>query len=259
MRYYLFTQLLCCLLLQVSAQRSIRDKHITYQQERMVFKQWSSSRFTPTSGFLGLNPEYWLTWAWHPDYPKRDLRPLGPVGPQTQRLAFAAAMQNSANGHKLHSDTLRNTALTEGSNYSAVFSEIDPLWQLYYRHELGPLLNQNDNALLNGIPQKERDYLVRTGVYDWYRTEASGIRERLDAAKGSTLDRGSRILTYHRLFLEYRKLLVSWEAKKQYSRKFLSLSDAANKVKTREQPIVHGQGYRTDQQIADDILAKSKL
>ncbi|MFN0293570.1 hypothetical protein [Pedobacter helvus] len=259
MKNHLLIILLSCLILQTYAQKAIKDKHITNQQERMVFKQWDKKKFTPTSGFLGLNPEYWLTWAWHPDYPKRDLRPLGPIGPQTQRLAFAAAMQNTATAYKLHSDTLRNTALTEASNYSAVFSEIDPLWQLYYRHEFEPLLNQSDNALLNGITQKEKDYLVRTGVYEWFRTEAAAIRERLETAQGSTLDRGSRIIAYHRLFLEYRKLLASWEAKRQYSRKFLSLSETAGKMKTREKPIVQNQGYRTDQQIANDILAKFKL
>jgi hypothetical protein len=30
-------------------------------------------------------------------------------------------------------------------------------------------------------------------------------------------------------------------------------------MKTREKPIVQREGYRTDQQIADDILSKSKL
>lgn len=249
---------LALLVIQALAQRPIRDKHVTHQQERMVFKQWDRKKFTPTSGFLGLSPNYLLTWAWHPNYPKKDLRPLGPAGPQSQRLAFAAAMQNTENTYKLHADTLRNTAVTEAVNYSGVFSATDPLWLLYYRHEFEPLLEQQDGALLTGIPAKERDYLVRTGVYDWYREESAGIRQRLDGAMNATLDRGSRILVYHRLFLEYRKLNTSWEARKQYARKFLSLTESANKMKTREQPIVQ-RGYRTDQQIADDILSKSKL
>jgi len=259
MKKYLFTALLFVSVVPAFAQRVIRDQAIIHQQERMVFKQWDKKKFTPTSGFLGLNPNYWLTWAWHPDYPKKDLRPLGPVGPQTQRLAFAAAMQNTENAYNLHADTLRNTAVTEAVNYSAAFSTADPLWMLYYRHEFEPLLNQQDAALLSNIPVKERDYLVRTGVYDWHREESAAIRERLDGAMNTTLDRGSRILAYHQLFLEYRRLNTSWEAKKQYARKFLSLTESANKMKTREQPIVLREGYRTDQQIADDILSKSKL
>lgn len=259
MKKYLIFSLLICTFSKTFSQRLIKDKHITNQQERMVFKQWDRKKFTPTSGFLGLNPEYWLTWAWHPNYPKKDLRPLGPVGPQTQRLALVAAMQSSTNAYKLHSDTLMNTAITETVNYSSIFSKADPLWQLYYRHEFEPLLSQSDSELLNGIPAKERNYLLRTGVFDWYREEAASIRERLEAAQNATLDRGARIITYHRLFLEFRKLFASWEAKRQYARKFLSLNEAATKIKAREQPMTQNSGYRTDTQIADGILAKSKL
>jgi len=241
------------------AQKVIRDQSIINQQERMVFKQWDKKKFTPTGGFLGLNPNYLLTWALHPDYPKKDLRPLGPVGPQNQRLALVAAMQNTENAYKLHSDTLKSISTSEAVNYSGISSKIDPLWLLYYKYEFEPLMNQDDAGLLSNIPMKERDYLIRTGVYDWYLEESAGIRERLQAAINTTIDRGSRILAYHRLFLEYRKLNASWEAKKQYAQKFLSLTEAASKIKSREQAIASREGYRSDQQIADDILSKSKL
>lgn len=148
------------------AQFLIRDKNITNQQERMVFKQWSRKKFTPTSGWLGLNPEYWLTWAWHPDYPRKDLRPLGPIGPQTQRLALAAAMKNSLDLYKLHTDTLRNTALIEAVNYSAVAAEADPLWQLFYRHEFKPLIQENSNEILKSLSEAQKEYLLKTGVYE---------------------------------------------------------------------------------------------
>ncbi|RZJ92807.1 MAG: hypothetical protein EOO20_00390 [Chryseobacterium sp.] len=240
------------------AQRTIRDRHITNQQERMVFKQWSRSRFTPTSGFLGLNPNYLLTWAWHPNYPDNDLRPLGHIGPQSQRLALAAAMQQTDNVYKLHADTLSNTAISEAVNYSAAFSKADPLWQLYYRHELGSLLDQQDEMLFDGIPLKEAEYLVRTGVYQWYRDETAIQRERLEGVMETTIDRGSRIMAYHRMMLEYRKLNASWDAKKQYARKFLALVGSANKIKSRDQPIT-ASGYRSDIQIANDILSRSKL
>ena len=243
----------------VFAQRTIRDKHITNQQERMVHKQWDKKKFTPTSGFLGLNPEYWLTWALHPDYPKKDLRPLAPTGPQTQRLAFIAAMQNTNNAFKLHADTLNNTASEEVINYSPNFATLDPLWVLYYQHEFQPLLQQDDENLLTNIPINEREYLIRTGVYDWYLEESMLIRQRLDVARNLILDRGSRILAYHRFLLEYRKLNTSWEAKKIYARKFLFLSESTNKIKIRGQPIIKSEGNRTDQQIGDDILTKSKL
>ncbi len=197
MKTYLIMFLFSILAFLADAQKKITDKHITYQQERMVFKQWDGDKFTPKPGFLGLNPDYWITWALHPNYPKTDLRPLGPVGPQTQRLMFAAAMQNTDNLYKLHADTLRNTALSEASNYSSALAFADPLWLMYYRNEFEGLLKQADSELLDGLPISQRQYLISSGLFDWYKDESRALLERLEIARSTTLDSGSRIMAYH--------------------------------------------------------------
>ncbi|WGQ08982.1 hypothetical protein QG516_20940 [Pedobacter gandavensis] len=240
------------------AQKNIRDKHITNQQERMVFKQWSKNKFTPTSGFLGLNPEYLLTWAWHPNYPKKDLRPLSAAGPQSQRLLLVAAMNSTENAYKLQADTLRNTVLSEAVSYSGDLSVSDPLWLLYYRHEFNPLLEQDDALILNGLEHKVKEYLIRTGILSWYLEESQALEQRLEGARVTTLDRGSRIIAYHRLLNEYRKLNATWENKKQRAKLYLSLTETTNRIKARDKSLAPKTG-RTDSQIADDILSKSKL
>lgn len=244
------------------AQKIIRDESVIYQQERMVFKQWDQNKFTPTHGFLWLNPLYWLTWAWHSDYHKNDLRPLGPAGPQTQRLALVAAMQNTDNAYKLQSDTLSNTAITEAINYTGLLSDTDPLWLLYYSKMFGPLLNQQDDQVLNNVSQKVRQYLVSSGIFNWYLDESHSLAERLNAARSTTLDRGSRIMSYYRLLEEYRKLNAAWDTKKQQAGLFLSVSEKANALKNHNgnsTTVNPPQGYRSDQQIADEILSHSKL
>jgi len=238
-------------------QKKITDKHITYQQERMVFKQWDADKFTPKSGFLGLNPEYWITWALHPNYPKTDLRPLGPLGPQTQRLALAAAMQNSDNVYKLHADTLRNTAISEMANYSAALGFADPLWQIYYRKEFGELLNQTDASLLSGVSLAEQKYLISTGLYGWYREESHALLERLELARAVSFDRGSRIMAYHRMLAEYRKLKAGWEMKKSRAKTYLNIKSASEKLRNTE--VSSPLTAKSDIQIANDILKKSKL
>lgn len=249
--------LFCGYALLADAQKKITDKHIIYQQERMVFKQWDGDKFTPKPGFLALNPEYWITWALHPNYPKTDLRPLGPVGPQTQRLMFAAAMQSTDNLYKLHADTLRNTALSEASNYSSALGFADPLWLMYYRNEFEGLLSQADSDLLSGLSAAERAYLTSSGLLDWYREESHALLERLEIARSTTVDRGSRIMAYHRMLGEYRKLLASWEMKKAKAKTFLSIRSSTQKLRDREP--VDVSGGKTDIQIADEILKKSKL
>ena len=232
------------------------DQHIVNQQERMVFKQWDRKKFTPTKGFLGLNPNYWLTWAWHPNYPKTDLRPLSAAGPQTQRLLLVAAMKNTEEAYKKHADTLRNTALTEMAGHAGAVSAADPLWQLYYRNEFNPLTEGTDP--LDGSPPEVRDYLTRTGVLEWYREESGALAERLESARTTNLERGSRIMAYHRMLGEYRQLSATWEAKKQRAALYLRLARASDNIRKPERSIARPPG-RTDIQIADDILSKSKL
>ncbi|HWK55725.1 MAG TPA: hypothetical protein VNQ80_00225 [Parapedobacter sp.] len=232
------------------------DKHIVHQQERMVFKQWNRDKFTPKKGFLGLNYQYWLTWAWHPNYPRTDRRPLSFTGPQTLRLQLVAAMKNTEEAYKKHADTLRNTALTEMVNYAGAASAADPLWQLYYRGEFRPLTDGTDP--LEGAELNVRDYLTYTGLLEWYREEREALAERLDAARATNMDRGSRIMAYHRMLGEYRQLSAMWEAKKQRTKLYLSLTETDARITEPGQPMTVPPG-RTDQQIADDILSKSKL
>lgn len=232
------------------------DKHIVHQQERMVFKQWDRKKFTPTKGFLGLNYQYWLTWAWHPNYPKTDLRPLSASGPQTQRLLLVAAMKNTEEAYKKHADTLRNTAVTEMANYAGAVSAADPLWQLYYRGEFKPLTEGHDP--LQGTDNAVRDYLTRNGVLAWYSEESGALAQRLDAARTANMDRGSRIMAYHRMLGEYRQLMAMWDAKKQRAELYLGLTKTNTEVRESGQAIAVPPG-RTDRQIADDVLSKSKL
>ncbi|WP_104382195.1 hypothetical protein [Sphingobacterium sp. HMA12] len=238
--------------------RRLTDQHIVNQQERMVFKQWDKKKFTPTKGFLGLNPNYWLTWAWHSNYPKNDLRPLSSGGAQTQRLLLVAAMKNTEEAYSRHADTLRNTALTEMLNYTGAVSQVDPLWQLYYGHEFQSLYQINHASALQGAASEVSSYLIRTGILQWYIDESAALSERLDGARSTNLDRGSRIMSYHRMLDEYRKLRSVWEAKKQRAKLFLSLAKKnAEQKQSAKAPIVP-QG-RTDIQIAQDVLRKSKL
>lgn len=242
------------------AQMVIHDQSVIYQQERMVYQQWNQSDFTPTHGFLWLNPLYWLTWAWFPDYHKTDLRPLGPDGPQTQRLALVAAMQNTDNAYKAQSDTLSNTAISEAVNYSGLLSDADPLWPLYYSKEFKPLLNQQDAQLLRGASAKVQQYLLSSGTYSWYLDQSHSLAERLNTARTTTLDCGSRILTYYRLLAEYRRLSSIWETKKQQAATFLALMARVQAMKpTTVQPVSVPAPNISDEQIGDDILSHALI
>lgn len=234
------------------------DKHIVHQQERMVHKQWDRKKFTPTKGLFGLNYQYWLTWAWHPNYPKTDRRPLSGTGPQTLRMGMVLAMQQTAEAYKKHTDTIRNVAVTEALNYSSLVMDADPLWLLYYRREFGDLTGSTDTDPLAGLPPDVGDYLRNKGLLEWYGEERAELGERLEAARTTMLDRGSRIMAYHRLLGEYRKLLAAWEAKKNYAAKFLLLAGSRDHLQNENPDMPEFGGGRSDVQIAEDILKRTR-
>lgn len=229
MAFKLFFKLMICGLIGYSpvyAQsiKPINDKHITHQQERMVYKQWDRNKFTPTKGFLGLNYQYWLTWGLHPNYPKLDRRPLATNGPQTLRIGFALAMKASLEHNKLHMDTLSKISLTQLAHITPLSNDIDPLWILYYKNELASLINSdNDYDPFKDIGASLLNYLKANGVLSWYQEEYASLKERLEIIRGTDIERGSRIIAYHRILYEYKKLKANLEAKIEYSRKYLRL------------------------------------
>jgi len=248
--------LLCAGSFLTRAQRLIHDEHIEHQQERMVFKSWDKDTFTPKPGFLGLNPLYWATWALHPNYPKNDLRPLGPFGPQTQRLLLAAALSGTDEQYRLHSDTLKNTALSKSTVYSGLLSDLDPLWLLYYQSRFSSLIYPLE-APLDGAGEKEQKYLVSSGLYQWYLNERDGIAERLELSRRTTLERGRRLLSYEQLLGEYQKLEATWLEKKRLASQYISISA----VKKTAPPVKKNlsKWVQIDIAIADRILKAADL
>lgn len=233
------------------------DRHIVNQQERMVHKQWDRKKFTPTSGFLGLNYQYWLTWGLHPNYPKLDRRPLSGSGPQTLRMGLVLAMQQADDSYKKQSDTIRNTAIKELAGYSGIMSEADPLWILYYKNEFNAL-EQDGSAILEDLSPEVKEYLMNKGVYEWYLNESAELKERLEALKNTDLERGSRIMGYHRLLAEYRALESTWESKKSNALKFLSMSKGLASVKDIDPTTSLPNSGQSDIEIADKILNKNR-
>lgn len=205
-----------CLFMVIStyAQKKINDVGIIHQQERMVYLQWDDDKFDPKWSWWKPNSwaAYASTWLLHPNYKDTDRRPLKGGGEQTQRLALATAMQVTSDYYKKQSDTLRNTAIAEFTNYSSTVAFADPLYQMYYKKELKPLDNIVGNAFTN-VPANVVLYMAESGAYNWYLTEMNSLLDRYNLAKSVDVDRGQRILMYHRIMLEHRKLADTWRHK----------------------------------------------
>jgi hypothetical protein len=220
------------------AQTPIRDRAVIAQQERMVFKQWDQGQFLPRPyRILGIptNPNWYLTWALHPNYPQLDRRPLSPAGEQTQRMGLAAAMKISSEYYKQQADTVRNMAVREMARISGALSGTDPLYLLYYQKELEPLENIEELAFQSTSDQV-REYMLQNGAYAWYLEHMQSLEERYGFARSQDMERGQRILMYHRILLDLRKLQSNWEYKLALSKRMLAF---------RQSMEIRQTGYRT--------------
>lgn len=216
-------------------QSVVQDQSIRYQQERMVYLQWDQNKFTPKAGFLSLNPYYWLTWGlFYPSYHKTDLRPLSASGPQTQRLALVGALNNTDNKYRLQSDTVRNTALSEIANQSGLVSDADPLWLLYYKGQLSPVINSSPASILAGLSPQVSGKLMSEGLYSWYKNELDMLKQRVDAAHYTDMDRGARILAYHRYLMEYRRLAGVWVIRTASAQSTLDMAAQQQRIKNNQ-------------------------
>jgi len=256
MRFILLMILMPLLALRALAQREVNDEAVRYQEQRMVYLQWDQDKFKPTPGFLDLNPYYWLTWGlFDPNYHKTDLRPLSATGPQTQRIALVATMNNTDNRYKQTSDTVRNTALTSIAEQSGLLSDADPLWLLYYNSELSPVLNYSDAAILAPLPSNVRTAVVSEGLLTWYENELAMLKERINAARSSDMDRGSRIMAYYRYMKEYKVLAATWATRVATASKNIAMVKQQTAAKTA--PVIStGWTPQTDVQLAQKVLAE---
>jgi len=258
MKKSIFFLALCLVFGRLYAQEEIQDNAIIHQQQRMVFQQWDQNKFDPKKGFLDLNPYYWLVWGlFDPNYHKTDRRPLSASGPQTQRLALVALQKSIDDKYKLHSDTVKSTALAQIASQSGFVSDVDPLWILYYKDQFQPLLNYSAVAILGPLSPTVSAKLVSEGLYNWYSGELAMLKERLQGARSADMDRGSRIMAWFRLLVEYRKLAGVWN---------IRVAAAASDIQltTRQQQLKNGTldtgswTPQTDTKIAAQVLLNAK-
>ena len=240
------------------AQSVIKDQAIENQSQRMVFQQWNQNDFYPHSGFLDTNPYYWLVWGFFdPNYHKTDLRPLSPTGPQTQRLALVGALNSTDNNYKLNSDTARNTALSQIASQSGLLSDADPLWLLYYSQQFKPLLNYSALSILGPLPPKVSAELFSDGLYNWYTNALAMLKERLNGARTTDMDRGSRIMAYYRMLKEYQQLAGVWAVRVSAAQMTLNMQAAQKQVKLSTTPITTWSP-NSDVQIANKVIQNAQ-
>src|SRR5690606_25813235 len=195
---------------------------------------------------------WYMTWALHPNYPKTDRRPLSPQGEQTQRLALAAAMSITSDYYKKEADSIQLASAKELARISGAFSEAGPLYLLYYKKELKPLENPGEEAF-DDVPTDVQAYVEETGALDWYQEEMERLAERYELSKKLDMERGQRILMYHRILQDMRQCLSRWQHQIHLSQQVVEF-----KILKSHAPIEAGSPARweetDDQKVIEKII-----
>lgn len=245
--------------------KKINDPHITAQQNRMVYKSWGNFLPNPKYNFFGIqtNIHYAMTWGWlanskYKNYRRgKDIRPLSPTGEQTQRMLMNTSLENVTQQYREQTDEIGSTALSELYYYSGIFAGVDPLWNLYYKIELEEVIDYNKSKPLS-TDLEIVNYLKDTGVTEWYQSEMERFQDRLTGAFKANMDRGDRILNYHRIMKEYH--LVKGKLGQH-----LTMASTMIKLNKRSQSQNSGEdiknadwNYKSDREIMQEVLKNSK-
>jgi hypothetical protein len=170
---------------------------------------------------------------------------------------MAGVMNSTSGAYKLEADTLRGTSLLEITNQSGVLSAADPLWILYYSKELKPVLEYSDAAILGALPGTVRAKIISEGTFNWYKNELDILKERINGARTANMDRGSRIIAYHRLLREYRTLAATWTTRTAGAEKKMGLNSQQQIMKSGQVKI-DSWTTSSDVEIARQVISNRK-
>jgi len=144
----------------------------------------------------------------------------------------------------------------ELARISGAFSEADPLYQLYYKKELKPLENPGEEAF-DHVPTVVQAYLQETGALDWYQEEMEGLADRYQLAKKLDMERGQRILMYHRILQEMRQCLSRWQHQINLSQQVVEFKSFKSQVPSEAGSPTRWK-ERDDQTVIERIIKNRK-
>lgn len=257
----------------LEAQTAARDDALHAQERRMVFKSWGD--WQPKGKyFLGVqtNPNHEMVWGWtapafggnktrNKNYQREDIRPLAPGGKQNARyLSFA--VQNSLIGQmETESNELGNMALEELAYNSAVTAKVDPLYLLYFKETLKPVYDFSSADVNREVKDAEvYQFLSETGFIEEHIKTMSILKDRFNIAVESDMERGQRIIFYHKILSDYRAEKYKFSRHITTTAMYLKHKSKHGDYKQNTiNPTSFGNWVNRDEEIAREIIAKSKV
>lgn len=249
-----------------SSQIRLTDKSIVAQEKRMVYSKWGEWRPYPTY-FLGIqtNFAYATVWGmWAPSRNKdyrngQDIRPLKPTGLQMQRYSQISLMDNQTKEILTNTEAQKNAEQDEFLNKTHFTAVADPLYLVYYKPNLKSLDNFNVYSFFYidwGFTKKKAfDEAVKFGMIEQLRSDIIELKDKYEVARGVDVSRGKRLLMYHDVFLQWRKL--KQRIRDTENTFYLTELTKSKLMQYRIDTATHHT--RSDSEIFNEVLKNAKL
>lgn len=209
------------------AQNRLNDPSIVAQHKRMVFERWGDWRPYPKYtriGFIKIQTNFAYGTIWGSGNfiaPKRnvryrkgaDIRPLRVGGKEMLRQGAVQLQQNRAESLAKSVDTVYSRNVADFAHWTHLTAKADPLWLLYYKRMLRPLMEFPDDVEKDVRAVK---YMKRFNIEDWrdlYNKDPwweqmqdvlKIMKDELKFVQKTDMPRGKRILLYHRILRKWR-------------------------------------------------------
>lgn len=228
-------------------QTRLKDNAMRAQERRQVYQKWGD--WNPKAKyFFGVqtNPMHTLVWGWvAPSANRRykrgaDIRPLKANGKQTLRLAAMEQQRAITDQMVRESNIIGQMATNEMTYYTKTLAKADPLYLLYFKKTLKPIAEFSTSKLQRECGTTEiYTFLNEIGVIDSHIREMNMLKSRLDGLFSSNIERGQRIIMYHRLLADLRTETETWSNHIKSTKLFLSMRNK-NAYRSPEQNDYNG-------------------
>lgn len=260
-----FISLFVSVFLSSFSQKAINDKTLNAQERRQVFIRWGDWQ-PPAKYILGaqVNVAHSRVWGWlgpsaNQEYKKgRDIRPLSPTGTQTLRQIALLQQEEISNKMLEETNELADLARKEIIYHEGALSKLDPLYYLYFKKTLKPIMDYSQYDILDQCRTMEVfQYLSDIGLVNQYATNMNILQERLFGLFSSDIERGQRIIAYHTILEDYRSERKTFDRHVSSIERFLSLKAKKlyNPPSRNDNDNTYNGSYdERDRQIAREIM-----
>lgn len=218
--------IMCCIIQVGYAQKAVKDNGNRAQLKRMVNQDkndWSPK----AKRILGVNvnPAYPTIWGWtapmfggsksrNRKYKKSDIRPLTPQGKQTLRGVQYNLQVKESEEEWEEVKKIGEYEFQEQTAQLQIFGIEDIPWKWYFSKTLKYVLEFDITREMSQLSDEVRNYLTESGFAENYSNKMQNLKSRITVArKEAMLERGERIIYYHRIMDDMESEMFLWDQK----------------------------------------------